>query len=391
MKIFKKITLSVVTAGLLLSSGCAIMDSAKEAIVASMEKPSIEKSLNRIKLGINIIRTNSDILYNLPISEDANWPEKVARDINETLTKYFQEKYLDQDPFYGTVKITDAQAGNLYSLSPLTLRFYNRVDVLYSKKPNIDELPLFDLKKYREFSDAKLIKVEAKRGKLYPNVEKAVLSLVPESRKDELEVSNNELNLANRDVLFKKAEIGELEMFLEINKGSQSAPEKMRELEVAEFELKQLEEIASQKKDIYFQLIDNSVEILRTDISLNENLYKLAKKLSLALENVSSGSLQAGTLFTISLVRIDQDLKSYDAEMANLMKAQLRFAQNITAKGKKISELLNIRAGSIKDNAMYALPYLGVGSYFAVQQQLLASKYKDIVNIVIEAYEKKKG
>jgi hypothetical protein len=181
-------------------SGCA---SFKEMAISTMEKPNLEKQLNRISTGINIIRTNHDILYNMPLSVDSEWIDKIANDVdNETRNAIVRS--LANDPYYATVEFTDKLAGDstmqLYKamsgshITPTDIILFNRINILYETHPDVYYMPT-SIDEYKEFRNVDLNQVEALSGNLYKNVDQAVISLIPVELQESIKVQTKTTTL----------------------------------------------------------------------------------------------------------------------------------------------------------------------------------------------------
>jgi hypothetical protein len=372
----------LLTAPALLFLGCGgAVESISEAVVASAEKPNVEKQLNRISLGINILRTNSDMLYNTPISVDAEWVDKISGDISNSQENMLKEKYLYEDPYYATVQITDAMAGSLPVLSPLALSFYNRVDILYEEAPDMNQLPGFDMEKYKEFPDAKIKKVEAVEGNLYLNLEDAIVALIPEQNQDKSADARSEWQSAVQDITLKKRQVAELE--LEVETGEEGYRE---QFEIAKKELAELERVAEEKEAILNQELQKAVNSLKGDIDPAK--LPLAKKVNAVLEAVEAGAVQTTTLFAIALQKLPDSLKHLAEEQTSLDKVKMIYAMDVSKEGRKTYEFLNQRSSRLVSNAQYAIPYVTIGSYLIGKQLYLVSSYSDIVEVYLELEEK---
>ncbi len=387
MKKFKFLSITVTALALFLNGCSGAINSLREAGSAALEKPNVEKQLNRAKLGINLARTNSDILYNMPISVDATWPTQLSQEITPERQNELQDRYMEKDPFYATVKYSDVASGSLPTLSPIAVDFYNRVDVLYSETPDINALPGLDLQKYREFPDAQLNRVQAVKGKLYPNVEEAVISLTPESYQEDLKSANSEMKDAIEKVLSKKGEIGDIESYLESNDGIPDISAKEQELAVKEKELEELEKVADEKSNIYFHKFEEAAKAVENSISLSPQHVELAQNIKKALDSVNSGATQTGSLFVIALAKIKPSLEQLDQELLTLKAVQMRLTRDPAPWSQNAAKLVGKRSASIGVNAIYMLPYIAIGSYYSIQQAMISSKYSDIVSIILTAYE----
>lgn len=374
-------------------TSCArIVNFVKEVGIAVLEDPNVEKQLNRISLGINIIKTNHDILYNMPVSSDAKWVDKIVAEITDETKKRIEEQ-LKKDPYYATVAFTDrikkqrqnaSGINNLFGeISPLTYQFYNRMNALYknSNKLDVYQAPTC-INEYKQFKDSKLIKVEAKKGIRYPNVEEAVIALTPDP--DTLKDARSEWNEKMVVVAELKQTTSELEAFIDDdnNIGSSELEEKKEELAVKEVELENAEKSADEQESIYSALLKEAVVMLESEYEPEK--VPLAKKLDKLLEAVDTGATQAGVLFATAIAKMTSSIEQMESELKVFEDVKLAswFHGNDT-----IIQQMNYRQDRIVKNAIYAIPNITIGSYYAVKQSLVAGKYQKIVKVILDGYE----
>jgi len=379
-----------------VTSCAGIISSLKETGSAALEDPSVEKQLNRISLGINIIKTNHDILYNMPVSSDAEWVDKIVAEITDE-TKKRIEGQLKEDPYYATVAFTDrikqqrqnkSGINNLFGeISPLTYQFYNRMNALYTdidihnNIPDIYQAPTC-IDEYKQFKDVKLIEVEAQKGTRYPNVEEAVIALTPDP--DTLKDARSEWNEKMVVVAELKQTTSELEAFIDDdnNVGHSELEEKKEELAVKKVELENAEKSADEQESIYSELLKEAVVVLESEY--DPERVPLAKKLDKLLEAVDTGAVQAGVLFTTAIAKMTSSIEQIEFELKVFEDVKLAswFHGNDT-----IIQQMNYRQDRIVKNAIYAIPNITIGSYYAVKQSLIAGKYQKIVEVILDAYE----
>ena len=79
---------SVTVAILIGLSGCSAL---KETMASQMEVPTLEKQVNRVAIGMDIVRENHVMESKMKISGDTSWPQELACDLNAA-----QEKVLKQ-------------------------------------------------------------------------------------------------------------------------------------------------------------------------------------------------------------------------------------------------------------------------------------------------------
>lgn len=393
----KKCLRSLYVGALLVStigvSGCASMSG---MVTSQLEPPSVEKQLNRISTGVNIVRTNYDIMYNMTVSADAEWVDIIASGPSDDDRKEI-EKSLSNDPFYATVEYTDMLAGQGVAMkmlsdaasggshiSPLDINLFHRLDTLYTERPDIYAMPE-SIDEYKEFKRVKLKRVEALSSNPYKNVEHAVIALTPSSMQNDLTTAKAEWDTKIEAVLSLKQETGELESFIEDDKNENSTEiaTKKEQLEVKETELKEAEELADAQEESYFKLLDNAVVAIESEF--NSDSVPLALKLEKLLNIIDTGSLEAGTLFTIALTKMTVGgvIGNLKNELAILEQAK---HQTCCRTGKN-NGFIDQRVKRLGVNALNSLPNLFVGAYFAVKQSALAGKYQDVVKAVLDAHK----
>jgi hypothetical protein len=380
MKLLKKnltVSLSILT--LLLFTGCAgAMSSLKEGALAAMEKPSVEKQLDRASLGINMIKTNQDILYNMPISEDAKWVDEILESPSAQREKEIQTQ-VKNDPYTASYYLSGI------SQSPIMIDFFRRLNALYE----IDKMLYSDLyeapksmNEYVEYKHFKLKKVEALNGKLFNNVEEAVIALTPDDTQEGLKSAKDEYKNAIEQVLVLKDAIGNIESYLSDDKNEKAndLEDKKAELSIKEKELEDADEIADEKEKIYFESLKLAAEAIQSNF--DESKLPLAKKISKLLDVVNAGTLQAGTLFTIALLKTPGALSQISDELASLNVLKAGAAMQ---GGDKVVKSVDLRTQRITSNGIYLLPNLGVGAYYTMKQTSLAKKYQDVVGAYLDA------
>jgi hypothetical protein len=392
----------------LFISGCSTL---KEGVASSMEVPTLEKQINRVSIGMTIVRENHLMLNKMPISSDTTWPKDVRADLDKE-QKNKLSKLLMHDPYYATVRHTDIVQRDIIGFDksmqnsgdgvkfavlllnrkvpPLALGAAHKLNIFYGDNP--DNWPkIFEnensLKNFLEFKSGTLEDIEATKGDVYENLVDALISLVPVNQQKDLELSYSELQDAYDDVANLKSEEGELKSDLE--SGIQDEPpsstqvqEAHERLQVIDVELRDAELNADEKEKIYFTLLEQSIIALQSDINLDdENYVNLAKNINLVAQEVSSSSIDAYSSFGIALrkIQVNQVFANFPTELESLAKAKL-FVPG------KLQKKYNKRVARLVKNSVYFLPNVFMGTYYAYKQSRLAKKYIEFTDIIIDAY-----
>lgn len=382
---------------IMMLNGCAATG---ETLVTLLETPTVEASANRSAVAASELRLNNQIINHMPISADADWPVALGKDATDEDEKNVS-RALAQDPWFATRVYSDLPQRKLLGgalspgLSPLTYDAYKKVSVLYGA--NLDNWPnIFkytsDFDRFLEFADAdskQPLPVEAKQAKLYPNIYNAIVGLLPVNFQKDLEVSHQEMLVAFAEVAGLKAEKSGLEQMLKQEAKDLDEDDKKQideQIAVLEVQIKEKETIADEKQDINFSLLDTAVERLKSDINLTPENWMLAKKIDAALGTVKSGALETGTLYTLSMATLigRNPMAHFDKELLSLAGAMA-----LVPASKR--HLMRKRIERLKDNLIYLFPSIGMGSYYAVKQYRLASKYGDVTDVLISAGNEKYG
>ena len=376
-------------------TGCSII---KTGLIERILNPSVEASLNDINVGINIIRTNHDILYNMPVSVDAEWVDQIL-DMPSNQTQKIQQILRTADPYYSTVGLTKriqsgSQGGNVIIIDyipTLTLEMYNRIDSLYTEWPDVYCLPR-SINEYKQFPNGRLKEVIAVKGRLYQNVENAIIDLSPDSFRQDLINAKDEWQEKSNVVSYFKQECAEIEAFIKnkANKNSFELNSKKTELETKKEELKVAVKNEAEKKLIFFELLKRaSVEIKS---NYDPSKVTLAKKVSKLLNIVKNGANEAITLFGVGSFGIYSSLSQLKEELKVLEQVKVASWFHVECKAnQKLREFIDMRKNRIAKNALLAIPNVTLGTYFAYQQSSLARKYDDFADTIIEAYNAEKG
>jgi len=397
-------------------SGCSTL---QESFSSQMEVPTVENQVNRVAIGMSIVRENNIMAYKIPISSDASWPAKIAAPIDEK-EKRFIEKLLKNDPYYATAHYTKliqrrmlgsgaimSQFGDLgsiasmaldQSISPLTYRAIQKISIFYgtdtSKWPNVFS---FDTIKgdFLEFRGAKLQEIDSPQGDIYETLGDALISLAPVNLQKDLESAREDMLDAYDDTASLEAQKGDLETELKTDtankkqsteKGSHLSPQEIRdineELALLKVQIEQAKSVANEKESIYFTLLDSAIDVLQSDIDIDDEEYvKLAKNINIVANEIESGAVEAYASFGLALTNLltTNALANFPRELASLAIAKAQVPMYLQSKYNK-------RVKRLAKNVFYLLPNIFIGTYYASKQIGLAKKYQDFTDVILEAY-----
>lgn len=388
-----------------LVSGCntrALVGGGGDAIGSQLEIPSMENQLNRVMVGMSTIRVNNAIA-NMPISADAQWPQTLTEDLDSENKKKL-ERILEKDPYVATHEVTDmiqqdrlgGFAWATPKISTITYNAANKVRIIYGENdknwPTMFDLSS-DFETYDQFLDGKPKTIEAISGNVHENYSAAVIALMPVNYQKELETLRDEMQQSIQEVALAEAEKGKLDTQLESGKDAADQPlsEADRQslnmrIETLDVELEQKKSVADEKETIYLTKLDEAVEVLKGDINLDENNIKLAKNIALVSGEIKAGALEAGLAFGVALTNltIKGSIQNFPEEQATLV-----VGKALVPADKQT--LYNERMERLAKNFVYALPAVGMGSYYAVKQSLLAGKYETVAETILDADEARKA
>jgi hypothetical protein len=403
----------IVPSSVIAASASGAMEGSSESISAAAESPTFEGQIARINIGINLIRLNTDIMQRMPVSEDAEWVDKVVETVSsEMYQNTLKTKALREDPYYSTVLLTNIILRRpAISVSPLSARLFYEASVIYKnetngyekkdnkgeaildkdgfktskfKIPNMNNFPdISNMETYTTFKAEKgvePIKVNAIHGKLYPNVEEAVISLLPEDLIENVQDAKKEKNEAAEVLNKATSKKGVIEAWIDddANSGSPDMQEQKSNLEVAEAELKEAEVNFEAKEDAYYLLLESGAEAIAA--SYDEKKVPLAEKLEKLLDTVDNNAVGAISMFTAATAGLYRG----NGVLKDEMKAILA-AQALTTLVGNQKEFLVQRYERMAVGAIMAVPNIAIGTYKASSQLSAAGKYQKIVNKVLEA------
>ncbi len=423
MTISKKLVLNVVATAIaaFAMTGCSTL---QESFASQMEVPTLENQANRVAIGMTIIRENNIMAFKLPISADAKWPAMVVKDINDS-EKKFIDNVLMQGPYFSTVHYTKpiqrkmlgtgalmnqlGDYGNIaaqlldQTVTPLTYRAIQKITIFYGvKKENWPNVFNYDgsLSNFLDFKDGKMQDIDSPTGDVYNTLGAAVIALAPVNMQKDLASANEEMLQGFAEVAEIQATKGELETKLKVNMVKSNDKDryagfapltKKEKLEIendiatTEAMIKEKESIANEKEAIYFELLDQAVIALEADINVDdENYVKLAKNVNLVANEIQVSSTEAYTSFSLALGNITANnvVLKFPKELESLVVAKASIPLNLQSK-------YNERVARLVKNAVYLLPNIFIGTYYANKQSNLAEKYESVTKIILLAYEVK--
>lgn len=403
-------------------SGCSAL---QETLASQMEIPSMEIQSNRVAVGMTIVRENNIMAYKMPISSEAKWPAMVSAEITPAQKKKLS-KILEDNPYFATVYYTEQtqrkilgsgalvnMAGSLGSttaqainqtISPLTYRAANKLNVLYGDDAkNWPDLLSFDgsLKNFLDFKDDYKLRSDSLIGDVHQSIGEAVASLAPINMQKNIISANSELLDAYDKVASMKSQKGDLETKLKTditaarykakNPNYVSFAEAQRqaisrEIAIVEQKIKYAESFADEKEMIYFSLLDQAIIALESDINIDDIDYvNLARNINIVSNEIKVSAIEAYTAFGLAIGNItaNNTIVKFPSELQSLATAKASVPLGLRDKyDERLTRLIK--------NAIYLLPNIFVGTYYANKQSTLAGKYEKFTNIIILAYDKKK-
>ncbi|MEA2072307.1 MAG: hypothetical protein U9O86_01880 [Campylobacterota bacterium] len=402
------------------SSGCSTMN---EGLSAQTEVPTLENQANRVAISMTIIRENNLMAFNMPISSDALWPAMMAADLNDSRKEQI-DKLIVSDPYYATVAFTMpiqrkmlktgllmqqfgdygfvASALLNQRVTPLTYEAMNKIVILYGSDTNMwpdiynYENSMSDVLK---FKNGTLKDIESPDGDIYDTIGEALISLTPIDFQKDLTSARDEMLYTFEDVASAKSIKGEYENRLKLDESNVKrlkedvkfsytplSPHEKRELKdeitTIDKEIEQLKTTADEKETIYFELLDGSILALENDLNLDDkSKIDLAKNINIVSQEIQESSSQAYALFGLALSNIlaNNLILELPKEIESLAYAKIVIPYKLQRKYDK-------RLKRLVKNSLYIFPNIFVGTYYAYKQSVLAQKYEDITELIIEAY-----
>lgn len=417
------IQVSAAAALLVSMSGCSAL---KETFASQLEVPTLEKQVNRVAVGMTIVRENNVMGTQMEISGDATWPQLIASDLNETQEKVLKD-ILYKDPYYMTIHYSEpvqrqmlggsasmnqlnqslgfdigAIAGSVADpISPITYRAAQKLEILYGQDSKNWPNPFTfesSAKDFLSFKKCKLKMVEASTSDAYKTLDEALIALTPVNYQKDLKQAHRDLKKAEQKVASLKGDEGTLKTKLDqdeqkrnnMAKNPDYTPLSDAEKEDINTNLTDLttkisaaEANADEKEAIYFTLLDDATTALKSDIQLSEQQIKLARNVNIISKEVENGASEAYSAFGVAVANIGAQpiIQNFPTELESLARAAAMFPQ--------FAEQFKIRIERLAKNAIYFLPNMGMGTYYAHKQSVLAGKYEDISEIIVEAADAK--
>ncbi len=404
---------------IIIMSGCT---SLQESFASQMEVPTLEKQVNRVAIGMTIVRQNYIMTYKMPISADAKWPKAISHELEESQKQEIADK-IQKDPYYATAHYTDFlqrrmlgssatinQLGNYghfaamlinQTISPITYKVIQKTEVIYGKNsknwPDIfDNDSLED--NFLEFKDGKMVDIEAISGDVYQNLGEAMISLTPIGMQKDLTQSQIEMLDAYEEVATLKSQKAQNESKLKIDEAQVKTKDKnenykflttwekqqiKQEILILDEQIKKAESIANEQEMIYFTLLDDAMIAIQNEINIDdENYVNLANNINIVSKEIQSGAIEAYTSFALALTNIvtNDVIMKFPTELVSLAIGKMYVPSNLQRKYDK-------RVLRVVKNSVYLLPNIFMGTYYAIKQIDLAQKYKDITETIMLAYE----
>jgi hypothetical protein len=398
--------LSAATALLVGLSGCSAI---KETLASQVEVPTLEKQVNRVAIGMDIVRINNVMANKIKISGDTTWPKEIATDLNSTQQKLLTE-ILKKDPYYATIHYSEpiqrkvlggsalanqlngaigfdvgAIAGAVADpISPLAYRAAQKAQVLYGddsrKWPDLFSFE-GGLKNFLEFKSGQLKMVEAGKSDSYDTLSAALIALTPTNFQKDLALAKADLNKAQDAAAQLEGEKSSLEG--ELKKNPANAANLNAQIDALKPKIKQADTTADEKEKIYFTMLDSAVTAMKADIKLSDAQVSLARNVNTASKEIETGATEAYGAFGVAITNIAAQpiLQHLPQELNSLTMVQNKYPQ--------FADQIKTRIERLTKNAIYFLPNMGMGTYYAHKQSSLASKYEDITAIIVDAADAK--
>lgn len=233
------------------------------------------------------------------------------------------------------------------------------------------------LKNFLSFKSGKLKDIEVVDLDVYYSVGEAIISLMPINLQKDLTLARKDMKDSMYDVEDLEAQKADLEV-------DRNTSHK-NEIAILEVQISDAKKVYDEKEKIYFTLIDSSTTALESDMNIDdENYVKLANNIYLISSAIRIGSRQAYTSFGLALRKIQTNnmFSNFGAELESLAFAKLYVPA-------QLQEKYNNRVVRVTKGALYFLPNILMGTYYASTQISIASKYEDISKQIKEVYATK--
>jgi len=138
--------------------------------------------------------------------------------------------------------------------------------------------------------------------------------------------------------------------------------------------------IADEKESIYTNLLDEATKVLEGDIELDEEQVALAKNILLVSTAIKKGALEAGGAFALAttILATTNIVQNFPKELGTLAIARMYIPYDK-------ADLFDKRLERLAKNALYSIPAIAIGTYYAFKQSSLAGRYESIAEIIVEA------
>lgn len=378
----------------------AYVNGSSETTFALLEPPNVETQLNRIDIGINVIRINNVLLNDVPISADATWIDNIINPPKGTYMAISRSPLMTDDPFYTTVGLSNTAPG-LKSLAfgvetPITSSFFEQIIAIYKnpfntkgerayKFPDVHAFAnVLDPSTFTSFPEGKegeLIEVQAIRSRLYKNISEAVLELCSLDDQDELKEARANYQESVRQASTIESRIASLQAWINDRKNSSKSgekEEKKEEIGIKEVELDRAKTKLEQDKDIYEEVLKKAADTIDDNIDVEK--IPLAKKINALLQIISSNTAQALSMFGAATLSFTKNgFNTLDQEIA-----AITWAMAIT-KSKQKHLFLEYRMKRLLVNSVLAIPNIAAGIYQASAQSFEVDYFEKITSAYVKA------
>ena len=237
-----------------------------------------------------------------------------------------------------------------------------------------------------DYNSSLTVEVESLNSNTYENLDSAIVSLFPTNFQKDLIQAKNELSSASQEVIQLQNKKGLLEASLQSRINSSTVTNDRRfeiseEIKTLKIEIKDAEDKNKEMEKIYFTLLDQATQELKSDLTIgDENYLKLAVNINIAAKEIRSSSIDVYTSYAIALRVAQQNnmFENFSTELRSLAKGKFYVP-------KKLQILYNYRIKRLTKNAILFIPNIFSGIFKAHAQASVAKKYIDITNIIIEA------